>query len=224
VRGSIAHALLESPDAAATTAEDVGEAARDAGVEPTEAEVEDLLGLVHAFGRTAVAARVAGAVRIRREEPFAFALDAADPASPLVSGFIDLVAVLEDGTWLVVDYKTGYADADLDALVERVHATQRRVYALAAFRGGAPRVEVAYVFLERPEEPVLRTYTAPDVLAGELMAEAAPLLSGRFPVSAHPHRELCLTCPGRGAMCSWPQEMSLRAAPAPATGGPPAAP
>ena len=31
---------------------------------------------------------------------------------------------------------------------------QRRVYALAALRGGAARVDVAYAFLERPGEPV----------------------------------------------------------------------
>ncbi|UTI66578.1 UvrD-helicase domain-containing protein [Paraconexibacter antarcticus] len=214
VRGTIAHALLEVDDPGAVTPDDVREAALDAGAEVSGADVEDLLRLVRAFGATGTAARVAGAVRVRREEPFAFALDDRDPASPLVGGFIDLVAVLEDGTWLVVDYKTGYAAADVEHVVAHTYATQRRIYALAAFRGGAPRVEVAYVFLEQPEAPVLATYTDPVVLTDELLAEAAPLLAGRFPVAAHPHRDLCLSCPGRGAMCSWPEAMTLRPAPA----------
>ena len=45
-------------------------------------------------------------------------------------------------------------------VVERDYATQRVVYALAALRDGAPRVEVAYCFLERPAEPVTRSFTA----------------------------------------------------------------
>jgi ATP-dependent helicase/nuclease subunit A len=217
VRGSIAHALLELlPDPSAATAEDVREIALDAATEVTGAEVEDLLGLVHAFGRTPVAAQVAQAVRARREEPFAFPLDATDPASPLVNGFIDLVAVLPDGTWVVVDYKTNQVlGADLEQVVERGYATQRRIYALAALRAGAPRVEVAYVFLQRPDEPVISVHTAADAatLDAELAAQAAPLLAGRFPVSERPHRDLCAYCPGRGGMCSWPEAMSLRPAP-----------
>ncbi|MCW3039592.1 MAG: family ATPase, partial [Solirubrobacterales bacterium] len=217
VRGDLAHTLLEIlPDPAAATAADVHEVALDKGAQPTEAEVEDLLQLVHAFGRTTVAARVAAAVRVRREEPFAFPLDDADPASPLVNGFIDLVAVLEDGTWLVVDYKTNQvAGADLEAVVEHGYATQRRIYALAALRAGAPRAEVVYVFLQRPDEPVTSTHAAADlpVLAAALAAQAAPLLAGRFPVAERPFRELCAACPGRGGMCSWAEAMTLRPAP-----------
>jgi hypothetical protein len=31
-------------------------------------------------------------------------------------------------------------------------------------------------------------------------------------VTDAPHRELCLTCPGRAELCSWPQEVTLRPA------------
>jgi ATP-dependent exoDNAse (exonuclease V) beta subunit len=215
VRGSIAHALLEAPDPSGTTPDDVREAGQDAGVTVTDAEVEDLLGLVLAFGATEVAGRVGAARRVRREEPFAFALDDADPRSPLVNGFIDLVAVEDDGTWLVVDYKTNWVDGvDLQGLVDTDYATQRRIYALAALRAGAPAVQVAYVFLQRPDEPVVSTHLAADAptLTAELVAQAGDVLAGRFPVAARPHRELCLTCPGRGGMCSWPQELTLRPA------------
>jgi hypothetical protein len=223
VRGTIAHALLEVADPSTTRAQDVREAALDAGTEVSDADIADLLDLVLAFGRTDVAAQVAASSGIRREEPFAFALDDRDPSSPLVNGFIDLVAVLPDGTWLIVDYKTNQvAGAELDAVVEHAYATQRRIYALAALRAGAPAVQVAYVFLQRPDEPVLRTHGAADAptLTAELVAQAAGLLAGRFPVAERPHRDLCLTCPGRGGMCSWPEEMTLR----PAAGVPPVAP
>ncbi len=181
----------------------------------TEDEVEDLLGLVLAFGATELADRVGAARRVRREEPFAFALDAADARSPLVNGFIDLVAVEDDGTWLVVDYKTNHVDGvDLASLVEADYAGQRGIYALAALRAGAPAVQVAFVFLQRPDEPVVTTHLAADAaaLTGELVARASAVLEGRFPVAERPHRELCLTCPGRGGMCSWPLELTLRPA------------
>ena len=217
VRGTIAHALLEDPDSSATTAGDVRQAALEAGVAVTDDEVSDLLGLVGAFGQTAVAKRIAASAGVRREEPFAFALDEADPGAPLVNGFIDLVAVMADGAWLVVDYKTNQvAGADLDDVVEHGYATQRRVYALAALRAGAPEVQVAYVFLQRPAEPVLRCYRAADAatLTAELVTQAAGLRAGRFPVAQRPHQGLCLSCPGRGGMCSWPEAMTLRPAPA----------
>ncbi|WP_354702500.1 DNA helicase [Paraconexibacter sp. AEG42_29] len=216
LRGSLAHALLEGPDPAAATADDVRELASEHDVELTDEEVADLLRLAGAFGSTALGRRVAGATTVRREDGFAFALDDADPGSPLVNGFIDLVAVLADGSWLIVDYKTNRVDdADLTAIVEGDYATQRRIYALAALRAGAPSVEVAYVFLQRADEPVSTTYDAADapVLTGELITQAAPLLDGVFAVSERPHRDLCAYCPGRGGMCSWPEAMSLRPAP-----------
>ena len=83
-------------------------------------------------------------------------------AAPLVTGFVDVLAREPDGGVLIVDYKTDRLEgAEPAELVERDYATQRLVYALAALRDGAPRVEVAYCFLERPGEPVIARVHAP---------------------------------------------------------------
>jgi hypothetical protein len=115
---------------------------------------------------------------------------------------------------LVVDYKTDWIEprADLLAYVEQRYAIQRRVYALAALRAGAARVEVAYAFLERPDEPISERYDADDAdrLEAELLELAAGLLAGEYAVADRPHRELCLTCPGRRSLCSHPEELTLR--------------
>ena len=71
-------------------------------------------------------------------------------------GIVDVLAVEPDGTHLVVDYKTDAVpeDSTPEDYIARNYETQRLVYALAALRAGAPRVEVAYCLLERPAEPV----------------------------------------------------------------------
>jgi ATP-dependent helicase/nuclease subunit A len=42
------------------------------------------------------------------------------------------------------------------------------------------------------------------------------VLDERYEVTGRPHRELCADCPGRRALCSWPEERTL----APAAGAP----
>src|SRR5207237_99819 len=100
------------------------------------------------------------------------------------------------------------------------YGVQRRVYALAALRGGAGGVEVAYAFLERPAEPVARRYEAADAdrLERELLALATGMLAGEYPVSEVPHRELCDRCPGRRALCSWSEEVTRAERPRPVAG------
>ena len=94
---------------------------------------------------------------------------------------------------------------------------QRRVYALAALRGGAARVDVAYAFLERPREPVCERFEAVDAdgLESALLALAAGMLAGEYAVTPDPHRELCERCPGRRALCSHPEERTLAERPPP---------
>ncbi len=212
VRGSLVHRLLEGHDfarPAAPAIEAVAELAGEWGLEPTMAELEDVRDLVAAFASSPLCARLAQARRTRSEAPFSFTLDPAG-GGPLVTGFLDVVATESDGGVLIVDYKSdrleGAAPADV---VERDYATQRIVYALAALRDGAPRVEVAYCFLERPAEPVTASFTDQPALAERLAGLAADLLAGRYPVTATPHRELCGDCPGRAAMCSWPESATL---------------
>ena len=215
VRGSLVHRLLEDLDFArpeVPSPEDVLELGGAWGVELGEPEVEDIRALVAAFARSPLCARLAGARRLRREAPFAFALERAG-GGPLVNGFLDAVAYEDDDGALIVDYKSDRLEgAEPEELVERDYTTQRIVYALAALRDGAPRVEVAYCFLERPAEPVSCEFTAADepALAEQLAGLAGGVLEGRYEVSETPHRDLCGDCPGRGALCSWDEAMTLR--------------
>jgi hypothetical protein len=125
---------------------------------------------------------------------------------------VDLLAVEADGGALVVDYKTdAIGDADPERVVAAGYGVQRHVYALAALRSGAPRVDVVHLFLERPAEPASARYVQDDVAELERLVarRAAGLLAHEFPVAERAHRELCATCPGRGGLCSWPEERAL---------------
>jgi ATP-dependent helicase/nuclease subunit A len=211
VRGSIAHLLLEQldldrpavPDAAA-----VELAAQMSDAEVSPEDVADLQELVRAAIDGDVLRRALAAQRVRREEGFTFVLDDVP-----FNGFVDLLAEEADGTVLVVDYKTNpVAGVDLEALTEADYGLQRRIYALAVLRSGAPAAEVVHLYLERPAEPVTVRYTAAgaDALEAELRARAAPLMGGEFPVAPIPHLGLCSGCPGRAALCSHPPELTGR--------------
>ena len=152
VRGTLVHALLEQPGPA--TAERVAQVAADLGVALTAAGVRGRrAGSCDAFERLAAAPRLAARASVQREHGFAVAL-----GDTLLTGIVDVLATERGGMRLVVDYKTDALEdgADLAAFVAEHYDVQRRVYALAALRGGAARTEVAYAFLERPQEPVSR--------------------------------------------------------------------
>jgi len=206
LRGSLVHALLEQDGPAA---ERVGAIIEAFGVTLTEAERTDVVRLADAFTTSPLGRRVARARKVHREHAFALML-----GPTLLTGVIDVLARERGGAQLVVDYKTDAVDAgrDLAAYADRRYGLQRRVYALAALRGGAPRVQVAYAFLERPAEPVMSQLEAADAdrIEAELLDAAAGMLGGEFTVTERPHRELCLTCPGRRALCSHPEELTLR--------------
>src|SRR5829696_306615 len=181
VRGGIAHALLESLDFAAPeppAAEEVAAQVARSGVQVSGADVEDLREIVGAFARSPLCERLAAATAVRREAGFAFSLEPGGGGS-LVNGFVDVIATESGGGRLVVDYKTDRLDgADPAEVLEREYGTQRIVYALAALRDGAPRVDVAYCFLERPGEPVVRGYSAADAdaLAEQVVSLARGVL------------------------------------------------
>ena len=94
---------------------------------------------------------------------------------------------------------------------------QRSIYALAAAEAlGVAEVEVAYVFLERPERAGPRPCSAPT----EMDAPAAPRLeraiarigAGEFPVAPPERRDwaLCRGCPALGSLCSGPEAPDQR--------------
>jgi ATP-dependent helicase/nuclease subunit A len=217
LRGTIVHELLEgldfgrprAPDAAAVAAAIEGH-----GATAGEADVEDVRQLVAGFVGSPLAERIGRSRRARAELPFAFTLTPPDAGgrSLLVNGAVDVHAE-EDGATLIVDYKSDHLEgAEPAAYCEDRYSVQRLVYALAALRSGAERVEVVYVFLERPEEPVPTVFQAAD--AGRLEEELSELARGvveaRFEPTSEPHRELCHDCPGRAALCSWGEERTLR--------------
>jgi ATP-dependent exoDNAse (exonuclease V) beta subunit len=210
VRGVVVHALLE--DADDVSPERIRALASREGASADEDDVEAVRGLVGAFAGSPAGRRLAAATRVRREHEFAFELDA--PGRPLLTGTIDALGVEADGTWLVVDVKTDrvHRSADLDALVGSQYAIQRALYALAALRAGAPRVEVVHLFLETPGRAPATTYTPADAagLEAELAGLAGRLAAGEYPLTRRPHAGLCATCPARDGLCPYPPALTLR--------------
>ena len=171
--------------------------------------------LIEGFARSPLRERAAAGIRARRELPFAFELEpeSGGGRSMLVNGVVDLHVEEHGGGVLVIDYKTDPLEgADPAPIVAERYATQRLVYALAALRSGASRVDVAYSFLEAALAPVEESFAAADApeLEARLLELARGVLEGRFEPTPEPHRELCLTCPGRAALCSWGPEHTLR--------------
>jgi ATP-dependent exoDNAse (exonuclease V) beta subunit len=95
VRGTLVHALLEELDFRRPMAPGrhrVAALAATQGVSLTEEEEDDVIGLVTAFTSSSLRERLAAAGRsVRREAPFAFALDDS-PDAPLLTGFVDVMA------------------------------------------------------------------------------------------------------------------------------------
>jgi len=80
---------------------------------------------------------------------------------------------------------------------------QVTTYALAALRTGAPAVEVAYAFLERPDAVATRRFEAADAdaLEAELVEAIEAIRAGRFPARPGPH---CRECPALDLLCAGP--------------------
>jgi ATP-dependent exoDNAse (exonuclease V) beta subunit len=214
-RGTVVHELLEGMDMATGAVADdeaIAAAIKAHGGRDTPAAVADARRLVEGFAGSELRERLGRAQRVRAEVPFAFNLAGPDAGrSLLITGYLDVLASEDEGV-LVVDYKSDALEGrEPAALCEERYASQRTVYALAALRSGAARVEVAYSFLERPADIVSALFTAADAPALErrLAGLAEGLLAGRFEPTATPGRDLCSTCPGRAALCSWPEEMTL---------------
>ncbi|MDA0185030.1 UvrD-helicase domain-containing protein, partial [Solirubrobacter phytolaccae] len=236
LRGSIVHAALEELDFDDPRAPDDDTVRALTDTELTDDEVKEIQAFVEAFARSPLCHRLTQATRVTREAGFHFALDQ-DGSGPLVRGFVDAYATEPDGAHLVVDYKTDHVPEETtpEAYVHRNYETQRLVYALAALRAGAPRVEVAYCLLERPDEPLTVTYDAHDApdIAARIRELAHGILTHAYPVTDTPHRELCGACPGRTKLCSYSQQETLKPPPAlwpgararrtPPAGTPPAA-
>jgi ATP-dependent helicase/nuclease subunit A len=213
-RGTLVHRLMETHDFAVPALpdeRDVAAASAELGLQAGFDEREELAALVGEALRSPLAARIAEARGRRREHPFAFSLG---EETPLITGVLDLLCEEADGTALVIDYKSDRLtpEQDPETLVARDYAVQRLLYALAVLRQGALVVEVVHWFLARPLEPALARYTLAErpTLEEELAKRLAEDWADPYAVSPRPHRGLCLTCPGRGGMCSWSEEETMR--------------
>ena len=92
----------------------------------------------------------------RRAQPGRGADPASEVAETVLRGSIDLLVERRGLPPLIVDYKTDRLDGTAAAELVGRYEIQQAIYALAVAEArGAPEVELAYVFLERPDEPVV---------------------------------------------------------------------
>ncbi|MPM68819.1 ATP-dependent helicase/nuclease subunit A [bioreactor metagenome] len=105
------------------------------------------------FTQEALFQRMAGAGRLEREIPFSYPMDAeqlfgiAAEETVLLQGVLD-ACFLEDGGWIIVDYKTDHARPGEGAEQAAArHTGQLRLYALALESITGRRVKEAYVVL-----------------------------------------------------------------------------
>jgi ATP-dependent helicase/nuclease subunit A len=176
---------------------------RDEGAE----QVRDL---TVAFLASPLSEEIADA-RVNPEVPFVLSI-----GGTLIRGSIDLLVARPDGSVLVIDYKTDRLGGRDPAEIVTRYSIQRDLYALAATARGGP-VETAYVFLERPEEPVREHFDDGALAAARERVEAllAELAAGRFDVTRHPHKALCADCPARERLCSHGTAAQMRDDPEP---------
>jgi hypothetical protein len=194
--GDAVHVLLEHGVAADAVREPV--LARYPAA--TEEDLARVVELVQAWHGSTLAARLRELERVRVELPFAF-----EHEGVLLHGRLDVFAESGDRA-LVVDYKTNRLDElTPEEALEDDYALQRLVYALAAFRVGAEEVEVVYVFLERPDEPVGRVFARAETgqLEAELSAAIATIQEGRF--VPRPSELACAGCPALDVVCAGPR-------------------
>jgi ATP-dependent helicase/nuclease subunit A len=231
-RGAVVHALLEwsqangwrEPDAelAIRHAKAVGlgtgtpspdTARRWLAVECLEREspppvlAEELLEPVRRWLGSPLRRQIAeDVVRTRAEVPLLLGV-----GDTVLRGSIDLLVEREGAPPLVVDYKTDRLGGGDPTDRAAHYGIQRSIYALAVAEAlAAEQVEVAYVFLERPDEPA-STVLGPEKMSAaraSLEATISRIGQGDFPVASTEERDwsLCRGCPALRGLCSGPPE------------------
>jgi ATP-dependent helicase/nuclease subunit A len=146
------------------------------------------------------------AVRTRAEVPLLLGV-----GGTVLRGSIDLLVEREGVPPLVVDYKTDRLDGADPAERAAHYGVQRSIYALAVAEAlGVEEVEVAYVFLERPDEPAITLLGREDMTAARKSLEVTieRISQGDFPVVPPEQRDwsLCRGCPALRGLCGGPRE------------------
>ncbi len=193
--GDAVHAILELGAEA-----DVETHLRARYPEAVPADVSRVCDLVAAWNNSTLQQRLAALDGARFELPFAFEYDGV-----LLHGRLDVFH--RDGLRsLVVDYKTNrIGDESPERVADEEYRLQRLVYALAALKDGVEEVEVIYVFLERPEEPVARVFARDELaeLSRELSEAIGTIRVGDFRPS--PSEHACFECPALDRVCAGPR-------------------
>jgi ATP-dependent helicase/nuclease subunit A len=201
--GDAVHRLLELVPLEAAVAParaDLDAAVREWYPEVTTVELDRVAGLVDAYCASGLAQRLARLTGARPERPFVFEHDGV-----LIRGRLD-VLWREGERALVVDYKSNALEGREPAeIVEAEYGLQRLVYALVCLRGGASEVEVAYQFLERPDDVVSTSFTLDDVaeLEQQLSEAIARIREGDFRPT--PSEFTCADCPALDLVCAGPR-------------------
>jgi ATP-dependent helicase/nuclease subunit A len=197
--GDAAHRLLELVDPADPRPPDAS-VVRSWYPTVSGEELERIEAYVRAYCESELARRIATLGGAAPERPFAFEHDGV-----LFHGRLDVLH--HDGrAALVVDYKTNVlGDRAPAEVIEGDYRLQRLVYALACMRAGAETVEVVYVFLERPDEPVATTFSRGEVgeLERELSEAIARIDGGEFVPT--PSEFTCAGCPALDLVCAGPR-------------------
>ena len=206
--GDAVHRLLEivpldAPAAPART--DLDGAVRGWYPDVGDDELQRIASLVDAYCASPLAQRLAGLSGARPERPFVFEHDGV-----LIRGRLDVLWQQGEHA-LVVDYKSNALEGrDPAEIVEAEYGLQRLVYALVCLRAGATDVEVAYQFLESPNDVVSTSFTIADVerLEAELSAAIARIRAGDFRPT--PSEFACADCPALDLVCAGPRLVHSR--------------
>ena len=162
------------------------------------ADLERIVRLVTAWPASEPAGRLEDVDAVEREVRFVLR-----EAGVTLSGQMDLVARRGDEV-VVVDYKTNRPEGrTAEEMRDHGYTLQEAVYALAALRGGARRVEVTFLFLESGEEAT-RHYGQDDLAALEERVAAAVRAAVDGPYRPRPSEEACRDCPALDLVCAGP--------------------
>jgi ATP-dependent helicase/nuclease subunit A len=207
-RGIAMHSLLEW-SAGNGWREPSGELVRDHAVAAglNGDSIETLLGALRGWLASRLMAervRAEGAT-VRAEVPLLLGV-----GGTVLRGSIDLLVERQGTSPLVIDYKADRLGGDSPANRAGHYETQRDIYALAVAEARkTAEVEVAYVFLEQPDDPLLTVLGAAEMESGRARIAAAieQIGEGEFPPAEPTHRnwDLCCGCPALGRTCSGPE-------------------
>jgi ATP-dependent helicase/nuclease subunit A len=176
------------------------------GESPSPRLAKELLEPVRRWIESPLRERIgAEATRVRAEVPLLLGV-----GGTVLRGSIDLLVERKGKPPLVVDYKTDRLGGDEPAERAERYEVQRSIYALAVAEAlDVPEVEVAYVFLERADEPAVTTVGPAKMVAARTGLEEAIAQIGRgeFPVAPPEKRswDLCRGCPALRGLCSGPE-------------------